>query len=225
MTRLTWESNLSTWPSTFLGDAARPSPKALEDPLIHETKREVKAILIRDYYHEKIDEFRRKLKNRWTTDQVFPTIDGLPPITPFKTWQLRLIYYEAVSLYWLVLGQRSQLILACFQKGSFRYHDEYSDIQSDHIIASPIPITSNGPSTTPGILDAHKDLIDQAARDLSVEATSWLQSAKYILLSLCRAVILVLDRLDPDPEPASNWLDQTREEIAETGRFDHPHPG
>ena len=80
---------------------------------------------------------------------------------------------------------------------TFRY-----PIRSLH--CEPIRITSNGPSTIPGITNAHKDLIDQAARDLGVEATSWLQSTKYILLLLCRAVILILDRPGPDSEPESD---------------------
>ena len=214
VTGLTSESNLRTsiWPLTFLGDPTRPPPKAPEDPLTPETKREVQAILIRNYYHEKIDEFRRELKNRWTTDQIFPVLDSLPPIPPFKTWQLRPLYHKAAFLYWPVLGQHSQLILACFHKEWFRHHDERLDIQADHFIASPVRITSNGPSTIPGILNAHKDLIDQAARDLSVEATSWLQSAKYILLSLSRAVILILDRPGPESEPESDgWVRLERE--------------
>ena len=83
---------------------------------------------------------------------------------------------------------------------TFRY-----PIRSLH--CEPIRITSNGPSTITGIINAHKDLIDQAARDLSVEGTSWLQSTRYILLPLCRAVTLILDRPGPDSEPESDgWI-------------------
>ena len=118
VTSLKSETNLntSTWPLTFLGDPTRPSPKAPEDPLTHETKGEVKAILIRDFCHEKIDGFRRELKNRWTTDQIFTVLDNLLPIPPFKTWQSRPLYHKAAFLYWPVLYQRSQLILACLHK-------------------------------------------------------------------------------------------------------------
>ena len=70
VTGLTSKSNLGTWPLTFKRDPTRPPPKAPEDPLTHETKMKVKAILILYYYHEKIDEFRREVKNRWTTDQI-----------------------------------------------------------------------------------------------------------------------------------------------------------
>ena len=206
-TGLTSESNSSTWPLSFLGDPTRPTPKAPEDRLTHETKMEVQAMLIRGYYHERIDEFRRDLKNLWTTNQTSLVLESLPPSPPLKAWQLRSLYHKAAVLYWPVSGQRRQLILACFHKEWFRYHDERLDIQYDHFIASPVRITSKGPSTIPGILNAHKDLIDQAARGLSVEATSWSQSTKHILLSLCRAVILILDRTDPESERESDgWV-------------------
>ena len=87
--------SLPTWLWTLFGDPNRPPSKAPEDPLTHETKMEVKAILIRDYYHNKIDDYRHKLKHSWTTDEIFPILDSCAPIPPFKTWQLSLLYHNA----------------------------------------------------------------------------------------------------------------------------------
>lgn len=128
-------------------------------------------------------------------------LDSLSPISPFSTWQIKPLDHKATFLYWPVSGQHSQFIVACFYKELFRYHDEHSDIEFDHFIASSFPITSNGPSTLPQILDAHRDVIDQGTGSLSNQSNSWLKATKYSLLSLYQAVILVLHDLGPDPEP------------------------
>ena len=91
--------------------ASQLSPKAPEGSLTHDIKSDVKALLITRYHEDAIDEFRREIKNRWTSNQVFPVLDTLPPAPFFKPSQLKSLHHKATILYWPASGRCSTLIL------------------------------------------------------------------------------------------------------------------
>lgn len=76
--------------------------------------------------------------------------------------------------------------------------------------ANLLRVTSTGPTTIAGILEAHKSLCDQASSLLSrisqgeapeVEGSRWPDPRCYKSLPLCKAIIVVLDQLDIDTNP------------------------
>ena len=68
-------------------------------------------------------------------------------------------------------------------------------------------VTSNGPSTIPGILNVHKDLIDQAAREMSVEATSPFTICEVHFAFSLPSGYPCSDRPGPDAEHESDgWI-------------------
>lgn len=127
-------------------------------------------------------------------------------------------------LYWAHSAQESDrcplLIFGCIYKEWFR-HDNPS-IELGHFFANPIRITSTGPTTISGILEAHRSLCDQASQLLrKIESGEiekpymdvWPNTQNFKLLPLCRAIIVILDELSPDTPVDPDGLIRLDEEM------------
>ena len=100
-----------------------------------------------------------------------------------------------------------RLIFGCICRDWFRCHNYEPRVDFELFFANPVRITSTGPTTIYGILEAHKYLYDQTSSLLGKgrreeagadHVGAWLDPQRSKLLPLCRAIIIVLDELAPD---------------------------
>ena len=113
--------------------------------------------------------------------------------------------------YWAHSAQEEDrcpiLIFACIYKEWFRH--DHANIEFGHFFANPIRVTSTGPTTVSGVLEAHRSLCEQATLLLGkIESgkagKSYLSigpgTQNFKLLPLCRAILVIIDRLPPHHE-------------------------
>ena len=129
-------------------------------------------------------------------------------MTPLHCWDLRRFCNKPTALYWAHPAQLDDrcplLTFACAYKEWFRAHDNDPNIEFGSFFANPIRITSSGPGTIAGILEAHNSLCNQAVYLLDMirqgkadeaHLFTWPDPRNYKLLPLYRAIIVVLDEL------------------------------
>ena len=153
----------------------------------------------------------------WTSDisELFGMSTLSNPMMPIQCRNLRRFCNKPTALYWThpaqVDGRCPLVLFGCAYKEWFRAHDNAPNIKFGHFFANPIRITSSGPGTVAGILEAHRTLCNQAAylldmvrqgRADEVPLSTWPHPSNYRLLPLYRAIIIVLDELAP-PKVAS----------------------
>ena len=130
--------------------------------------------------------------------------DAAPLLEPSKFCN------KPTALYWAHSDQIDDrcplIVFGCAYKEWFRAHDNRPNIEFGHFFANPIRITSSGPRTVAGILEAHRSLCNQAIYLLDmirqgkaeqVHPWTWRDPRNYKLLPLYRAIIEVLDELIP----------------------------
>ena len=148
----------------------------------------------------------------WTSDisDTFGMSTLSDPMMPLHCWNLRKFCNKPTALYWTHSAQIDDrcplIVFGCAYKAWFRAHDNRPNIEFGRFFASPIRITSSGPATAAGILEAHRSLCNQAVYLLDmirqgkaeqVHLWTWPDPRNYKLLPLYRAIIVVLDELMP----------------------------
>lgn len=154
--------------------ATELSQLSIEEPLTPKLKAAFMSGLER-YYHS----YRKRMYGRdttvhWTSDinELFGMSTLGNPMMPVQCWNLRRFCNKPTALYWAhqaqLHGRCSRLPFACAYKAWFRAHDNAPNIDFGHFFANPIRITSSGPSTVAGILEAHRSLCCQAVHLLDM---------------------------------------------------------
>ncbi|KAI9849466.1 MAG: hypothetical protein M1837_004086 [Sclerophora amabilis] len=180
-----------------------------EEPLSPEMKEEVMVDLRKEYHLLRIDDFRRDMKYCWIyQDYIVPPLKSSTRIPTFDSTQLRRICNKPTALYWAHAAQVDDwcpgLTFGCIYKKWFCYHDNEPSIEFGHFFAEPVRITSTGPTTITGILEAHRtrcymasSLLGKIARGEAGEAymSHWPDPQEYKLLPLYQALIVILDEL------------------------------
>ena len=169
---------------------------------------------LRKFYHfyRKDLMFRRDTKFCWMPDSMMLRLENVTP-KKLNSAEVTKFCNKPTFLYWAHAAQIGDtcpgLIFGCIYKSWLRYYNDELNIEFGHFFASPVRITSTGPTSVLGVLKAHKSLCEQVSSTLRKVGQSepgytypppWPKPQYYKLLPLCRAVIVLLDKLGPEPD-------------------------
>jgi hypothetical protein len=141
-------------------------------PISIDLKKLVRADLIRSWHFQREARARDKSKMTWATidGQGMVLDDGTGKADAHKLHQMR---NKPTAFYWLQSAQQTDntgqrvhtpgIIHATVYEEWLRCHDAKPDIEFGHFFANPERITSTGPSTIGGVLNAHHSLCTQAS--------------------------------------------------------------
>ena len=194
-----------------------PSPKDRDGSMSDDMKIKLRAELKRQHYDYKESLFGEDSKYHWRSGSRMFELNGLMPET-WSYWSLQRFCNKPTMLYWALSAQDPTtkscpgMVFACIYKAWFRCHGNHPDIAFDKFFATPFQITAAGPQTIPEILKTHAQLCDRVASQLqsikSVDVGSsppeWRHRQHYNLLPLCRAIIVLLDKLPSRAIPKSD---------------------
>ena len=201
------------WVAMLLYCSPKPielSQFSFDEPLTPRMKTAMRSALSKYYHSSRKSVYGRVTRMHWTSDinESFGMSTLSTPMTPLHCWNLRRFCNKPTALYWAHPAQINdrcpRVLFACAYKEWFRAHDNDPNIEFDHFFANPIRITSSGPGTVAGILEAHRSLCNQAVHLLDmirqgkadeVHLITWPDPRNYRLLPLYRAIIVVLDEL------------------------------
>ena len=179
-----------------------------EEPLPPGMKEEVRMNL-KEYHHFfRTEIYRREIRASWVLEPCISELSDLAPARQVHPTFLERLCNKPTSLYWAQSAQPwdrcPSFPFGCIYTEWSRYHDDDPNIEFGHFFANLVRVTSTGPTTTTGILEAHKYFCDQASSLLSeisrgeacdVYPYRWPNPQHYRLLPLCRAIIVILDEL------------------------------
>jgi hypothetical protein len=185
----------------------------MEEPVSDDLKALVRADLKKAWHFRRDMEFRENTKTRWATTDYFRILleDTVGKMEPRNS---KYLCNKPTAFYWLqsaqqadASGQRTQtpkIIFAAVYEEWLRCHNTEPNIEYGHFFANPVRITSTGPSTVRGVIDAHLSLCTQAsslinqAKGRADNVFEQLPSAlqHYSLLPLYHAIVVIIDRLD-----------------------------
>lgn len=172
---------------------------------------ELGMMLKRFYNEHRHAEFAKQTRHLWDgrRGQMFTLKSSAPP-TPHCS-KLYNFCNKLTMLYWAQSAQEyghcPLLIFGCIYKEWFR-HDS-PNIEFGHFFANPIRVTSTGPTTIFGILQAHRSLCDQVSVLLGkIERgeigkpymSVWPNTRNFKFLPICRAIVVILDELSPEED-------------------------
>ncbi|WEW61671.1 hypothetical protein PRK78_007163 [Emydomyces testavorans] len=193
-----------------------------EEPVSDHLKILIREDLKRAWHFQREAEFLQITKLRWaSTDSVRIVLkDAVGKVKPRK---LAYLCNKPTAFYWLqsaqwtgASGQRNQtptIIFAAIYEKWIRCHNTQPNIEYGHFFANPVRITSIGPSTVRGVIDAHRSLCAQASRLINQakgRADNIIEqhpssSQHYSLLPLYHSIVVIIDRFDSsDTEPESD---------------------
>ncbi len=145
-----------------------------------------------------------------TVSTAVPTLP-CPVLVPYQRYRPLVPFRWSVCERWAqqtdasgIRTQTPKIIFAAVYEEWLRCHNTEPHIEYGHFFANPVRITSTGPSTVRGVIDAHLSLCTQAsslidqAKDRAVNVIKRLPSAlqNYSLLPLYHAIVVIIDRLD-----------------------------
>lgn len=193
------------------------SAAVIQEPVSDEMKALIRADLKKVWYFSRVANFRNELKTRWETTDYYRMVlkDAVGEVEPTK---LKYLCNKPTAFYWLQsaqqpgsTGQRTlmpKIILAAIYEEWVRCHKAEPNIEYGHFFANPVRITSTGPSTIQGVLEAHRalcarasHLIDQAGgrADNIIERNPSMYQ-HYSLSSLYHAIVVMIDCFLPMPD-------------------------
>ena len=188
------------------------SPFSIDEPLTPRMRTVIISGLTKYYHGFRKSVYGWETRMQWTTDinEDFGMSTLSNPMMPIQCWNLRRFCNKPTALYWAHSAQINDrcplFTFACAYKAWFRAHDNVPNIEFGHFFANPIRITSSGPETVAGLLEAHKSLCNQAVHLLDmvrqgkakkVRLSTWPDPRNYKMLPLYRAIIILLDELAP----------------------------
>lgn len=139
----------------------------MEEPVSDDLKALVRADLKKAWHFRRDMEFRENMKTRWATTDYFRLLleDTVGKVEPGNS---KYLCNKPTAFYWLqsaqqadASGQRTQtpkIIFAAVYEEWLRCHNTEPNIEYGHFFANPVRITSTGPSTVRGVIDAHLSL-------------------------------------------------------------------
>ncbi|KAF2187981.1 hypothetical protein K469DRAFT_704263 [Zopfia rhizophila CBS 207.26] len=185
----------------------------VEEPVADDLKVLVRADLKRAWYIQRDMEFRERMTIRWASTDYFRILleDTIGKVEPRK---FKYLYNKPTAFYWLQSAQRAdasgqrtltpKIIFAAIYEEWHRCYNAKPNIGYEHFFANPVRITSTGPSTIQGVINAHRYLCAQASSlenrgggpvDNLIEQLPS-SSQHYSLFPLYHAIIVIIDRLD-----------------------------
>lgn len=184
-----------------------------KEPISDDLKILVRADLKKAWHFQRDQTFRENTERRWATTDEYRIVleDAVGKVEPRK---LPYLCNKPTAFYWLQsaqpvdgYGQRTlmpKIIFAAIYGEWLRCYNAEPNIEHGHFFANPVRISSSGPSSVAGVIDAHRsictqasNLIDQAkgrAENIVVQLPS--SSQCYSLHPLYHAIIVIIDRLD-----------------------------
>ena len=188
-----------------------------KEPLSHHMKDSVR-IKLKDYYRWCREQyFREEMEGCWRIPPWILQIDSSssPLLSPA---QLKRLCNKSTVFYWMRAAQTNtghcrNIIGACVYKQWFRYYHGLPNIEQHHFFACPVRISSTGPTTIAGVVQAHESLCGQAISLLEKIALGetrplwrrpWPDPNHYKFFPLCRALIIILndyEMSEDDEEP------------------------
>lgn len=191
-----------------------------EEPVSDDLKALVRADLKEAWHFWREIPFRREAKITWTTTD-YPRIVLEDTLGKMDLRHSKYLCNKPTAFYWLQSAQRPDasgqrtltpgIIFAALYEEWFRCHNGRPNIEYGHFFANPVRITSTGPSTVGGVIDAHLSLCTQASRLINQAKSradniiEQLPSAvqHYSLLPLYHAIVVIIDNFDmPDKDSA-----------------------
>ena len=181
-----------------------------QEPVSDEVKALIRADLKRVWYFRRVGTFRDELKTRWETTDFDRMVlkDAIGEVEPKK---LKYLCNKLTAFSWLQSAQRPgstgqrtlipKIILAVIYEEWVRCHKAEPNIEYGHFFANPVRITSTGPSTSQGVLEAHRALCTRALRlidqaggrvDNIIERNPSMYQ-HYGLSSLYHAIVVTID--------------------------------
>ena len=140
-----------------------------------ELKSDIREDLMKYWQSCRIENFRLVQRIRWTSNDHYLTLleDKIGKVEPRKS-RYKYLCNKPTAVYWLQSGQMINaygernimptLILGAIYEEWLRCHKNEPNIDYGHFFANPVRITSTGPTTICGVIDAHLSLCKQAAR-------------------------------------------------------------
>lgn len=147
-------------------DKLERSQFSVNEPLTSEMKTKTRSELTRSHHSFRKSVYGLETKTRWASNLGPDTGMFIPnnPITPLNDWTLQKFCNKPAALYWARSAQINErcprLTFACIYKQWFRSHNNDPNTEFGQLFANPIRISSTGPETIAGILEAHKSLCD-----------------------------------------------------------------
>ena len=158
---------------------------------------------------------RMNASNSWRGEcEILPLKSSTP--NKLTKWGVKNFCNKPTVLYWAFAAQRnpveptcSGLVFGSIYKRWFHHYNNDPNVEFGHFFATPVRITSAGPTSLNGILKAHKAYCEDVSSTLRKAGSDnglLVRHGKllpiYKLLPICRAVIVVLDKLaEPDLDP------------------------
>ena len=190
-----------------------------KSPVAPEMKSLLKAELRSIWYEDRHHKFLAAVKLNWRrTDQYKIVLnDALGKV---ETHKVHYLCNKLTAFYWLPSAQQADqygqpqwtidLITAAVYEEWYHFHKNDPPIDFQRFFASPVRITSTGPSTIAGVIVAHISICKQAAYVLQlIDSTAYLHK-HYSFLPLFQAIVVVVDSLylgpfDGDEIPSSSY--------------------
>jgi hypothetical protein len=188
-----------------------PSPvyPQIKEPLTPDMKAEIIKILKKFYDSCRRENFATEMKRYWLYGTHILNLGDSESKIELEPAKLAMLCNKPTWFYWAYAarwkGQYPMLPFGSIYKEWFRYHGDEPNIEFGHFFTSPIRITSTGPETIAAILKVHKSLYERGCSLLSemngtyskIHLSPWPNPQQYKLLPLCRAIVVLIDRLDP----------------------------
>ena len=185
----------------------------IKEPVSDDLKALVRADLKKAWHFRRDMEFRENMETRWATTDYFRILLE-DTVGKMELRSSKYLCNKPTAFYWLqsaqqvgASGQRTRtpkIIFAAVYEEWLRCHNTEPNIEYGHFFANPVRITSTGPSTVRGVVDAHLSLCTQAsslinqAKGRADNVIEQIPSAlqHYSLLPLYHAIVVIIDRLD-----------------------------
>lgn len=189
-----------------------PNSVSIDEPMTSEMKSKMRAELAKHHHAVRKCENGRESGVHWSSyyNENTGMSTLIDPVGPLGIWTLWKFSNKPTAFCWAQSAQindRCQThTFACIYKGWYRCHDKNPTIEFGHFFANPFRVTSTGPDTIAGILEAHKSLCKNAVSLFDLiergEAggtgyNNWPDPKTYRLLPLYRAINVVFDELVP----------------------------
>jgi hypothetical protein len=184
-----------------------------KEPISEDLKALLRADLKKKWHFERNANLRQNMRIEWATvDDYKILLEG--STGQLRSKQLEYLCNKPTAFYWLqsaqptvASGQRAQtpgIVFAAICGEWFRSRNIERSIEFGHFFANPVRITSTGPPTVRGVIDAHLSLCKQASgfkNQLGDQVDSMTQNhtsrlQHYSLLPLYHAIVVMIDHLD-----------------------------
>ncbi|KAL8654805.1 MAG: hypothetical protein Q9226_003288 [Calogaya cf. arnoldii] len=175
-------------------------PPAVKYPLTPELEAKVRIQLKQEYRDSKRGDHCRAMKDSWRTELgIFRLDDAVP--RAIHRFDVSRFCNKATTFYWaasaLRYGGCPGFIFGAIYKAWFRYYNDNPILDHNNFLANLVKVTTTGPKSVTGIVQAHRLLGDEVASLLMEMKQESILNGKllphYQLQQLFRAIIVIYD--------------------------------